>query len=65
MKQETKKKIGEWLMDIAKYMLTAVLLSSFFKDIENKWVVYIVCSIAVILAFSLGVVMFDKNNKNK
>ena len=52
-------------MDVAKYLLTAVLLSSFFKDIENKWVVYIVCSIAVILAFSLGVVMFDKNNKNK
>ena len=31
---QTKKKIAEWLMDIAKYMLTAVLISSIFKDFE-------------------------------
>jgi len=36
MKKETKKKMGEWLMDVAKYMLTAVLISSIFKDIDNK-----------------------------
>ena len=28
MQKETKKKIGEWLMDIAKYMLTAVVISN-------------------------------------
>jgi len=64
MKKETKKKIGEWLMDVSKYMLTAVLISSFFKDLENKWVIYVACSIAVIFSFYIGVDMFDKNNKN-
>jgi hypothetical protein len=65
MQKETKKKIGEWLMDIAKYMLTAVVISSFFKDLENKWVMYALGIVAVALSFYIGVDMFDKNNKNE
>jgi len=64
MKKETKKKIGEWLLDVSKYMLTAVLISSFFKDIENKWIIYVVCSVGVIFSFYIGMELFDKNNKN-
>ena len=64
MQKETKKKIGEWWMDVAKYMLTAVVISSIFKDFENKWIVYSVGFVAVAIAFYFGVKMFDKNNKN-
>ena len=64
MKRETKKKVGEWLMDISKYMLTAVLISSIFKDFENKWVIYIVGTVAVSISLYIGVDMFDKNSKN-
>jgi len=65
MKKETKKKMGEWLMDVAKYMLTAVLISSIFKDIENKWAVYSVCIVGVFLSFYLGANMFDRNSKQQ
>ena len=34
-----KKEIGKWLMDIAKYITTAVLLSAVFRDMESPWVV--------------------------
>ena len=64
MKKETKKKIGEWLLDVSKYMLTAVLISTFFKDIENKMIVYMVCLVGVIISLLIGVRMFDKNSKN-
>ena len=64
MQKETKKKIGEWLMDIAKYMLTAVVISTIFKDFENKWAVYVVGFTAVAVAFYIGVNLFDKNSKN-
>jgi len=64
MKKDTKKKIGEWLMDVSKYMLTAVLISTIFKDLENKWVVYLVGFIAVIFSLYIGVDLFDKNSKN-
>jgi len=65
MKKETKKKMGEWLMDVAKYMLTAVLISSIFKDIDNKWAVYSVCIVGVFLSFYLGANMFDRNTKQQ
>ena len=36
-----RKELGKWLMDIAKYMTTAILLSSIFNGIEEwAWYVY-------------------------
>ena len=64
MKKETKKKIGEWLMDVSKYMLTAVLISTIFKDLENKWIIYVIGFIAVMISLYIGIDMFDKNSKN-
>ena len=64
MQKETKKKIGEWLMDVAKYMLTAVVITTIFKDFGNKWAVYVVGFVAVAICLYIGVDMFDKNNKN-
>jgi amino acid permease len=43
-----KKELGKWLMDIAKYMATALLLSSAFGDMGNIWVI-----ISVIIATAL------------
>jgi high-affinity Fe2+/Pb2+ permease len=40
-----KKEFGKWLMDIAKYLTTVLLLSSIFGDMDNPLVV-----IGVILA---------------
>jgi len=57
--------MGEWLMDVSKYMLTAVLISSIFKDIENKWTIYLVCIGGVFISFYLGANMFDKNSKKQ
>ena len=49
-----KKEIGKWFMDIAKYVATAVLISSFLGSFEQKWAVYIGGSIIVIIGFLLG-----------
>jgi len=64
MKKETKKKVGEWLMDVAKYMLTAVLISTIFKNVENKWIIYVIGFIAVLISLYIGIDMFDKNSKS-
>lgn len=37
-----KRELGKWLMDIAKYMATALLISSVFGDISNRWILVIV-----------------------
>lgn len=36
-----KEKLGNYLIDISKYTLTAIFIASLFKDLEEmKWVVY-------------------------
>jgi len=49
-----KKEIGKWFMDIAKYVATAVLISSFLGGFEQKWIMYLVGIVTVILSLFLG-----------
>ncbi len=61
-----KKEFGKWLMDIAKYITTAVILSSMIGDIKQKGYLYTIAFILV--AFSLGWGLYlvrDKQKKGK
>ncbi len=44
-----KKEFGKWLLDIAKYMVTALLLSSVFGGLEETIMYVIVCVLVVVL----------------
>lgn len=59
-----KKELGKWLMDIAKYITTAVILTSIFGDIEQKWVIYIGGSLSILLTLFVGLWLVD-NSKDK
>ena len=48
-----RKEIGKWLMDVAKYVLTAVIISTIFKEMQDKWM-YVIASIIAITTFSFG-----------
>lgn len=53
-----KKELGKWLMDIAKYMATAILLSSVFNGIEEwAWYVYALIVVAVLVTLIVGLSM--------
>lgn len=58
-------------MDIAKYMVTALLLSTIFADMNEPIIIYIVVIVSVIvLGFGLywvneGELSEQKNNKKK
>ncbi len=64
-----KKEFGKWLMDIAKYIATAVILSSVFGGVDT-WIMYLVGSIAVALILVCGLMLVSekpfvfKNVKN-
>ena len=57
-----RKEIGKWFMDIAKYVATAVLIASFLGSFQQKWVMYVLGSLAVILSMCIGL-LFIKNDK--
>ena len=48
-----KKELGKWLMDIAKYLVTAVVLATIFSDMQEKSIL-ILGAIAVALALASG-----------
>lgn len=66
MDSRQKEKIGDWLMDIAKYMFTALVLSSILTDMTNPWVFLIVVVFATFIFFEgVRLVKMDKNDKKK
>ncbi|MCL2073015.1 MAG: hypothetical protein FWH18_03775 [Marinilabiliaceae bacterium] len=61
-----KKEIGKWFFDIAKYVATAVLISSFLSGFEQKSVMYIVGLATISFTFLIGVVLMrEKKNKKR
>ena len=49
-----KKELGKWLMDIAKYITTAVVLTSIFGEVEQQWIIYAGGTLAVALSLCWG-----------
>ena len=50
-------------MDIAKYLTTAVILTSILGDIQNKVVLYSVTFVAVICSLGWGLWLVRDNKK--
>lgn len=61
-----KKELGKWLMDIAKYITTAVILTSIFGKIEKEWIIYAAGSVSIVLTLCIGLwLVQDKKQKGK
>ena len=41
-------------MDVAKYVATAVLITSFLGEIQEKWIVYTIGILTVISCLAIG-----------
>lgn len=61
-----RKEVGKWLLDIAKYMATAVLLTSLFSRIEVwNWYMYVLTLLAVISTLVVGLLLLKVNKEDK
>ena len=59
-----KEKLGNYLIDVSKYVLTGVVISSFFKDFgESRFLVYGLGIVVAILALIFGL-FFTNKKKN-
>ena len=58
--------LGKWLLDVAKYLATAVLISSFLGGFEQTWVMYAIGITAFVACLVIGLLLINKyNKKNK
>lgn len=60
-----RNELGKWLMDIAKYIATAVVLSTIFSGIPNKTSMAIIGTLTVVITLGVGLLLvyYDKKNK--
>jgi ABC-type multidrug transport system permease subunit len=58
-----KKEIGKWLMDIAKYVATAIIISSFLGSLQHKWMVYFLGFLIVIVCGLIGLYLINYKEK--
>lgn len=58
-----RKELGKWLMDIAKYITTAVVLSSIFGDVQEEWVIYVGGSLAIVVTLLAGLWLVKEEKK--
>ena len=71
VEQEMKREMGKWLMDVAKYMFTALLISTIFADMEDPIVIYCALFAAFVLLlwgwtlFGSSYANVNKNKKNR
>jgi len=59
-----KKEMGKWLMDIAKYLATAVLISALFRDIQEKSTIILFGAPSVVLILLLGLLLLKERKNN-
>lgn len=59
-----REKFGDWLLDIAKYMATAILLTSIFSDMQNVWT-YVIVAITVVATLLLGLWLTKDKTSDK
>ena len=60
---ELNKELGKWLLDISKYLITAMLLTTPFGDMSNPWIVVSVIFSAA-LTFWLGYLLLKKSTQS-
>lgn len=61
-----RKELGKWFLDIAKYMTTAVLLTSLFNGVnEWAWYMYGLVVLAVLVTLVTGLALLKDKKEDK
>ena len=60
-----KREFGKWLLDIAKYMVTALLLATIFKDMYDPIIIYMVVILSFVILILGLYVIYDSDLDEK
>ena len=55
-----KENLGRYLIDISKYVVTGVMITSIFKDLDDKVIVYFMSFAVALVALIVGLVLTNK-----
>jgi uncharacterized membrane protein len=61
-----KTEFGKWLMDVAKYLITAVVFSTVFSSIKDEMLMYVVGIVSALATLGIGLTfLIEKNNDDR
>lgn len=60
-----KEKLGNYLIDVSKYVFTGVVITSFFKDLESKLIIYGIGFVFSLLVLVVGLILTNKKENKK
>ena len=61
-----KEKLGAYLIDVSKYVLTGIVIASLFKDLgESKLLIYILGLLVACSTLLAGLVLSNKKEEKK
>lgn len=55
-----KEKFADFLIDVAKYVFTGVIITSLFNDVTDKTILYVVGLFIVIITLWVGLILTNK-----
>lgn len=59
-----KKELGKWLMDVAKYVATAIIITSAFRNTEPS-ITYVGGAITVLITLFIGITLYSGKSFNE
>ena len=58
-----KEELGKWLMDISKYIITAVLITALLGNIENTILMIALATVVAITTLVIGLALVNNSNR--
>ena len=60
---QRKEKLADFLIDVAKYVFTGVIITSLFNDVTDKTMLYAVGMFIVVVSLGTGLVLTNKRKE--
>ena len=60
---QRKEKLANFLIDVAKYIFTGVIITSLFKDVGDKALLYVLGMVIVVLTLWGGLLLTNKRKE--
>ena len=57
---QRKEKLADFLIDVAKYVFTGVIITSLFNDMTDKTTLYLAGMFIVLISLTVGLVLTNK-----
>ena len=59
-----KQEFGKWFLDVAKYVLTAMLLTAMFDGLNQTWIIAITACVTI-LCLVFGAILMRKGKEEE